>query len=192
MPPANSLPGRRNKLIAIVCSSFVLLAISSCENPSSELKKLAVVPAKPPEAIIKGEIYYYTAGQLNSSVSGDTILRMADGDKHVFTAGILWESYDNSMAKKSRLTADSAICYLKEKEAYFFNHVLIIDLTKHDSIWCEDLTMKLPVDSVFTWKPVHIKTPTQNIFGSGLISDTHLTSITILKASGTISTANKP
>lgn len=169
-------------LYGLVC----ITCLHSCENSTADLKQLAKQPAPPPDEITGGEIFYYQSGKLNSRIYGDTILRMEGGNLTVFTAGVLWETYDSLRQKQSRLTADSAVCLMAEQEARFFDHVVIVDLQKKDTIWCEDLTVKTRVDAVFTWKPVHVKTPTENIFGKGLISNTTLTRITILQANGTM------
>jgi LPS export ABC transporter protein LptC len=172
--------------LAVLYGLVCITCLYSCENSATDLKQLAGKPALPPDEITGGEIFYYQSGKLNSRIYGDTILRMEGGNITVFTAGVLWEAYDSLLRKQSRLTADSAVCLIAEQEARFFDHVVIVDLKKKDTIWCEDLTVKTMVDSIFTWKPVHVKTHTENIFGKGLISNISLTRTTILQASGTM------
>ncbi len=169
--------------------TLILLFFLSCK----EVNVSPVVQANPnQELIVEADVRYSKGGVAKARIQGDTILRYTDKQMQVFTAGILIDAYTPQETIEARLTADSAVYYEITNEAYFYKNVLVINLIEHDTMWAEDLVVKLNQDSIYTKHPMHLKTKKENIFGSSFHSDLRFKQKVVSNPTGYIKVAKTP
>lgn len=136
------------------------------------------------DIVIGPNILFSRAGYLKAQILGDSLL--VHRNYQTFINGITIYGFDTSQIKVYEIIGDSATIFPDINEAYIERNVRIVNYVKKDTIWCENLIFKYNKDSVYTQKPVHIKTLKENIYGSAMYSDVDMKNYSIIQPKGNV------
>jgi len=165
---------------------FVVLLAASCEN---DIKVINIVGNKdflPVESAKDVETIYSDSAHILVIVKAPQLDRY-EGEKPYYemTKGIAVYFYDSLMQVTSKLTANYAINYDKEKIMEAKNNVVVIN-EKKEQLNTEHLVWDQRKAIIYSDKFVKINTGKMIIWGDGMNSDERFDKWKILKVKGSI------
>lgn len=174
--------GVRNRWIGCAAVAVWML-LSACENDMQKVAALGRHTATPEEA--HGvDAYFSQGGKMKARLLAPYMLRyQTDTMRTVFPQSLHVDFYDSLLVVESRLDARYGVYYENMNKVYLSDHVKIVNLAKHDTIYCEDLYWDQNTGQFYTHRYVEIHRATQAFSGTGMhatqdFSDVHLDSAT--------------
>jgi LPS export ABC transporter protein LptC len=146
-----------------------MLTIGSCRNKTEEINQL-VGQKVPQEDRAQDVVFIYSEnGKVKSRLFSKEFIRneLAKPPYIDMNKGLKMESFNDSNAVESTLTARYARYYEREGNVVIRDSIVIVN-KKGERLETEELIWNQKLKKFFTEKPVSIKTATQLIYGDGL------------------------
>jgi len=166
---------------------IVLLFFQSCENDIKEINIIGNKEHLPVESAKNVETIYSDSAQIVMILKTPQFERY-EGEKPYteMTKGISAYFYDENMQVKSKLTANYAINYEKDKMMEARNNVVVIN-EKNEQLNTEKLIWDQKKAIIYSDKYVKINTGKEVLWGEGMESDERFEKWHIKKVQGSFS-----
>jgi LPS export ABC transporter protein LptC len=166
--------------IALLC-----LVIYSCENDIKTINIVGNKDNEPIETALDVTTYYSDSGRITVEVQAPQLDRYEGEKPYVeMIKGVKVFFYDSAMNVKSKLTANYAINYEKDKLMEAKNDVVVVN-EKQEQMNTEHLVWDQKKAVIYSEKFVKINTGKSIIWGEGMNSDERFDKWTVLKVKGT-------
>ena len=181
----------------ILVGSLSMLLFSSCENDIAKVKLITSQDHLPVESAKNIRILYSDSARVQVQITSPlmnryntkgTYLEMPRGVKLLFFAE---QGPADTTNVRSRLTANYAIRYEKERKMEARNNVVVIN-DKGEQLNTEHLVWDEVQEKIYSEGFVKITTPEEIIYGQGFESNQNFTKYKIFNIKGTISLNKKP
>jgi len=191
-----------NKMLLAV--AIIALAGVACNDKSNEKPAAAHGPRKliPEEADslsgLLSEPFTDATGKLSAKVKGKLtapyMLRYdrADSPYAEFPRTLHVDFYNDSLKTESQMDALYGRHYQNQDKVYLRDSVVVKNLSKGDTLRCQELWWDGHTQKFTTDKPVRIYTPDKILYGTGMEADQDFKWYTIKKLTGTVLTSGMP
>lgn len=178
-----------SRCLLILATLLLLLACSG--NQIKELDPIVLEDEVGIERATGVELLYSDSVVVRVAVHAPTLLRYVSSDtpKQVFPDGIDADFYNNSHVQTSKMIAQYAEQYEKERKVYLRDSVKIWN-NKNEQLETDELLWDEAAEQISSTKFVRITTPTQIITGTGFKSNLEFTEWEIYQVSGIIESTN--
>lgn len=171
------------KIITRFAFLFVLVAAVSCENDMEAIMNLD----KKAAAVEEGKditTLYSQVGHVKAKLTAPTMLRHLQVPIYVeFDHGLKVLFFNDTLHVESTLTARYGKYYENDANFFLKDHVVVIN-KKGERLDCEELNWDSKKQQFYSNTAVRISTPTDTLYGTGLISNQDFSDYTILHPSG--------
>lgn len=99
---------------------------------------------------------------------------------------VLMRFYNEDIQVRSSIEADSAFSLDESNIMEAHGHVVVIDYSKNDTIYLEDLIWNSSEDRIYSEHPVLAKNGNRITEGDGFESDQHMDNMRVIRQRGTI------
>lgn len=171
-----------SKLLLVVFG----LAVIACENDIKVINTVGNKDYLPVESARDVETVYSDSGQVMAVVKAPQLDRYVGEKPYVaMPKGIAVYFYDSSKVVTSKLTANFAISYEREKIMEAQNNVVVVN-EKKEQLNTEHLVWDQRKATIYSDKFVTIKTSKEIIWGEGMTADERFDKWKILKVKGSL------
>jgi len=169
----------------------LLIVIACSGNQIKELDAIVLEDEVGIERATEVELLYSDSILVRVAVHAPTLLRYISSDtpKQVFPDGIDADFYNTSHEQTSKLVANYAEQYQKERKVYLRDSVKIWNV-KNEQLETDELLWDEAAEQISSTKFVRITTPTQIITGTGFKSNLEFTEWEIYQVSGIVESNN--
>ena len=173
-------------------TSYLLLLTScfffiSCENDIAKINLITSINTMPVESGKNVEIIYSDSAKVKIKLISPQVDRYTDNDPHTeMSKGVKIEFYDDDLKVKSKLTANYAMRYEKEKRMEAKQNVVVTN-EKGDKLNTEHLIWDEEKKLIYTEEFVKITTADEILMGDGMESNEDFSKYKIKYPTGTIS-----
>jgi len=159
-----------NHLLKLLLLLIILICVS-CEN---DIKVINIIGNKenlPVESAKNVETIYSDSGMIKVIVKTPQLDRYEGENPYIeMPKGITLHFYNSQMQVTSKLTANYAISYEKDKRMEAKNNVVVVN-EKQEQLNTEHLVWDRQKALIYTEKPVTINTGKEILYGKGLDAD---------------------
>ncbi len=174
-------------LSGVIC----LLLLSSCENDPGEVDRL-MNPKAIPEEATDVTSYMSQEGMMKARLSAPFMLRyQADSASVEFPRSLHVDFFDDSLAIESTVDALYARYREYEDKVLLRDSVVVINLSKGDTLRTDELWWDQKKNEFYTDKPVRIHQPDKTIYGVGLRADQDFSWYDIYNITGVVLTSGE-
>jgi LPS export ABC transporter protein LptC len=147
----------------------IVVGLSACEN---DIKKVAALNhhTDQPEEAHGVDAYFHQGSVLKARLTAPYMLRYNDTLRTVFPNSLHCDFYDSLQHIESRMDARYGIYHENTNQVYLRDSVVILNLTKRDTIYCKDLYWDQNTGVFTTHKEVQIHRVGQFLQGKGMTS----------------------
>jgi LPS export ABC transporter protein LptC len=166
------------------------MLLSACENDMQKVAALGRRTQSPEEA--HGvDAYLSQAGKMKSRLLAPYMLRyQQDTPRIVFPESLHCDFYDSLLHIESILDARYGVYYENMNKVYLRDHVKIINYTKKDTIYCQDLYWDQNTGWFYTHHYVEVHGATQAYSGTGMRATQDFNNVIMDSASGHLKVQN--
>lgn len=166
---------------------LLLTVFIACKTDKEEITKVTEVSKLPQESGRNVEILYSDSGMIQMKLTSSRIDRHAGETPYLeFPEGLVVDFYDENLNIKSKLSANYAIRYEKEKKMEAKKNVVVVNV-KGEKLNTEHLIWDEAREKIYTNEFVKITMKDEVLYGEGLESNQDFTRYRILKIKGTLS-----
>jgi LPS export ABC transporter protein LptC len=161
-------------LLALV----IIASLSACEN---DIKKVAALGQHhdEPEEAHGVDAYFHQGPTLKARLKAPYMLRYNDTLRTIFPNSLHCDFYDTLQRVESTLDADYGIYHENTNQVYLRDHVKILNLSKHDTIYAKDLYWDQNTGIFTTHREVEIHQPDKLFRGKGMTATQDFTHVSI-------------
>lgn len=176
----------RNSFVLVLCTLYLVLFLSSCENDIRTIKLLNSPDKLPVETAKDVELLYSDSAKVKVRMKAPVLLRYQGAVNYLeLPSGVTLLFYNDSSLVKSKLTANYAKRFIDDGKMVARSNVVVIN-EKGDKLETEELTwdeaqQKILIDPSVN---VRITTADDTLLGKGLVSNQDFTKYKILKPKG--------
>lgn len=177
--------------LTILCAFFFLLLISCSGDQVKDLEVLQLQDAVGIERAEGVELLYSDSSVVRVAIHASVLLRYVarDTPKQIFPEGIDADFYNERHVQTSKMIANYAEQFQKERKVYLQDSVRIWN-NKNELLETDELMWDEPAEQISSTKYVKITTPTQIIEGVGFKSNLEFTDWEIYQVKGQIEQKN--
>lgn len=177
---------RKIFLLKILSAAFLCFVVYSCENDIKTINTVGNKDYLPVETAQDVETVYSDSGEVAVIVKAPQLDKYEGEKPYVeMPKGISVFFYDSAMNVRSKLTANYAISYEKEKLMEAKNDVVVVN-EKQEQLNTEHLVWDQKKAVIYSDKFVKINTGKEILWGDGLDADERFDKWKIKKPKGSI------
>lgn len=179
-------------LIKILSVFLVFALLMACGG--NEIKQLDEVELQDEVGIERAtdiELLYSDSAVVRVAIHAPTLLRYihAQSPKQVFPDGVEADFYDENHYQTSKLVANYAEQFQKERKVYLRDSVMVWNI-KNEMLETDELVWDESIGQIYSNEKVKITTPSQVINGIGFKSNLDFSVWEIYQVSGIIESKN--
>jgi LPS export ABC transporter protein LptC len=174
-----------NKYIGGCVLGFIFLLLYSCENDMGRVAALnhKVISVEEAHGVT---VLMSQSAKMKARIESPYMLRYSDTPRIEFPRTLHVDFFDSLLNIESTLDAHYGVYYEIQNKVYLKDSIRIINLTKKDTIYCEDLNWDQNTGKFYTHRRVRIYEPTQIIFGKGMEANQDFANVSIDTITGTV------
>jgi len=174
---------KKNRLILVI----LILWVVSCTNSKKEITQIIDKTRTLVEVGDSIEIIYSDSGKVQSKLNAPIMKRIVANEPEIeMPKGVLVIFYDEFLKENSRVTANYAILYQKDRLVRLANDVKITNIN-NETLSTEELFWDEANNKVYSDKFVRVEKPGETILADGFESNTTLTEYSFKKIKAVIS-----
>jgi LPS export ABC transporter protein LptC len=162
----------------------LLLSLLSCENDPAEIEAMRMNSKEIEEG--RGiEATFSQSGKLKAILKAPLMYRVKSDTIYTEFPNSIYVTFYNEQGGIDNILRANYAQYLELlNKVYLRDSVVVYNTT--DTLYAEDLWWDQNTELFYTYRPVRVKTPTQNLIGTGITAKSDFTKYSIIDPKGDV------